>query len=476
MMLLDYWCEEVELWRKNRFFDAPFIWDYLGNFGGNTPICGPVNKVNQRITALMSDAAVENCAGIGSTLEGLNNQSMYEFLFDRAWGGEQFDTAAWLRSQAQSHAGAPDSAVESAFATFWLNVLGDRCNPSCGDVFMIVPSLTRPGRGYLGDATTYKAAPLVEAWKEMLDAGPTARQRDAYRNDLADLTRLAMANAANDARRAMFEAFERRDAIAFKKLSTQFLGMGRDLDSLLGTRPEYLFGAWVAAARTWGKDATEADYYERNARTIVTTWMGRSHSLNDYVGRDWNGLLSGYYLGRWQLYCDAIGNALDVGESPDMNVIDERLKDFEWTWARSAGGKFASKPRGDCYATSLALFKKYAPTFPVEIATWSPANTPADFADIRWPLSDPALKGGVLRVRFQYESGSKALEIQAVSLMAGGKVLAEDRHEGWSGLATTNTVYELKLPSGFSGADVTLIALARGAGGTDSSGSVSILP
>ncbi len=361
MLLLDYFCEESELWRRHQFFGAPFIWDYLGNFGGNTPICGPINKVNQRLTALMNDAAPTNCAGLGSTLEGLNNQSMYEFLFARAWAGPQCDPSAWLREQAQCHAGGPDAAVEAAFQTFWLQVLADRIDSSRGDVFMIVPSLSHPGRGYLGEAAVFQSSPLAQAWKEMLAAAPAVRTRDAYRNDLADITGMAMGAAAAEVRRQMFAAFKQKDAAAFKPLAAKFLAMGHDLDALLGTRPDYLFGIWVNGARAWGRNAAEADYYEQNARTIVTTWMGRSHSLNDYAGRDWNGLLAGYYLGRWQLYLDAIGAALADGKEADMKAIDGRLKDFEWKWAQGSGGKFAAKPKGDCHAISQALYKKYAP-------------------------------------------------------------------------------------------------------------------
>jgi alpha-N-acetylglucosaminidase len=163
---------------------------------------------------------------------------------------------------------------------------------------MMVPRLA-PGstRGFLREVV-YPPAPLAAAWKKMLEAGPTARSRDAYQSDLCDITRLSLTAAAAELRRSMFEAFNRKDASAFKKLSAQFLGLGRDLNAFLGTQPAYLFGKWVADARAWGKDAAEADYFERNARTIVTTWVGRDQKLNDYAGRDWNGLLAGYYLGR----------------------------------------------------------------------------------------------------------------------------------------------------------------------------------
>jgi alpha-N-acetylglucosaminidase len=371
MVLLDYFCEHVELWRKHDFFGAPFVWDYLGNFGGNTPVMGQINRVNQRLTAVMNDASVTNFVGIGSTLEGLNNQSMYEFLFSRAWTGPQCDVTNWLHAQARCRAGTMDSAVESAYETFWLDVIGSRVDGkhiesgdhqgdgSRGDTFMMVPRLA-PGstRGYLGDAKEYKIQPLATAWQRMLDATPTSRVHDAYRADLVDITRLTLTAIAGNLRQTMFDAYNRKDAAGFKKLKSQFLGLGDDLDGLLATRTNYRLGKWVSDARAWGRDPAEADYYERNARTIVTTWFGEKNGLNDYAGRDWNGLLSGYYLGRWQLYLDGMAAALEAGTEQDKQ-LDQRVADFEWQWVRQTGGDLSPKPSGDSYAISLALFKKY---------------------------------------------------------------------------------------------------------------------
>jgi alpha-N-acetylglucosaminidase len=480
MLLLDYFCENVELWRRHDFFGAPFIWNYLGNFGGNTPVCGPINEVNARLTAVMNDATLTNFSGIGSTLEGLHNQSMYEFLLERAWAGPQCDVKAWLQEQARCHAGGADAAVESGYATFWLESLdgrGDRRNvTSRGDVFMTVPRLASgSARGYLGEAAAVQAAPLAEAWKQMLAAKSEARAHDAYQADLVNITAETLTALAGDARRGMREAYDHKDAAAFKLRSARFLQLGRDLDPLLGTRPNYLMGKWIADARAWGKDPAEADYYERNARTIVTTWFGRNNMLNDYAGRDWNGLLGSYYLGRWQLYLGEMARALESGTAPDP-TIDARIADFEWQWARAVGTKLPAKPTGDCYAMSRALYEKYAPLVPVVLGGWTPATTPADFAEMRWQIPAANLKGETLRLRFQYESGTKALEIKGVALKNGHTTLAEDMHPGWTGIATTNSSYTLKLPQGLDAGQVTLTAVARGAGGTDSSGAVILEP
>lgn len=398
MVLLDYFCEHVELWRRHRFFGAPFIWNYLGNFGGNTPVMGQINRVNRRLTAAMTDASLTNLVGLGSTLEGLNNPSMYEFLFERAWAGPQCDVTNWLRAQACCRAGTNDPAVEWAYQTFWLEVIGNRVDGkhrdggdhegdgSRGDTFMMVPRLA-PGstRGYLGDAKEYPAAPLAVAWKEMLAAGPVARAHDAYRADLADVTRLALTRVAANLRRELFQAYNRQDAVRFNQLAARFLALGRDLNSLLATRPNYLMGKWIADARAWGANAAEADYYERNARTIVTTWFGKNNLLNDYAGRDWNGLLAGYYLGRWKLYLDAMSQALATGVAPDSN-LDQKVADFEWQWARQTGGNFPAQPVGDTVAIARKLYAKYAAALtgnPVPGDAWLKEATAADFLG-RW--------------------------------------------------------------------------------------------
>jgi alpha-N-acetylglucosaminidase len=70
LIFLDYAAEEEEFYKRTEsFYGAPFIWCYLGNFGGNTHLVAPLNKVSKRIADVLK---VENCLGVGATLEGLN--------------------------------------------------------------------------------------------------------------------------------------------------------------------------------------------------------------------------------------------------------------------------------------------------------------------------------------------------------------------------------------------------------------------
>ena len=43
MTMLDYFAERTEVWRMHdKFYGQPYIWCYLGNFGGNTVMHGNV--------------------------------------------------------------------------------------------------------------------------------------------------------------------------------------------------------------------------------------------------------------------------------------------------------------------------------------------------------------------------------------------------------------------------------------------------
>lgn len=49
-LLLDYYCEKKEVWQMtDKFFGVPYIWCYLGNFGGNSKLTGNLSEINKRI-------------------------------------------------------------------------------------------------------------------------------------------------------------------------------------------------------------------------------------------------------------------------------------------------------------------------------------------------------------------------------------------------------------------------------------------
>ena len=65
-ILLDYYAERTEVWKfSESYYKQPFIWCYLGNFGGNTMIAGNIAEVDRRLNEAFANA--ESMVGVGST-------------------------------------------------------------------------------------------------------------------------------------------------------------------------------------------------------------------------------------------------------------------------------------------------------------------------------------------------------------------------------------------------------------------------
>ena len=126
-------------------------------------------------------------------------------------------------------------------------------------------------------------------------------------------------------------------------------------DRLVAADTYFLLGKWISDARRMGTTPAEKNYFERDARNILTTWGGRGYSLNDYANRTWSGLVSNYYKERWRRFYDR----LQSGGEPDEKVLLQELQDFEWKWV-GRKERFAEKPRGDAFRLCKSLYTKYA--------------------------------------------------------------------------------------------------------------------
>ena len=86
---------------------------------------------------------------------------------------------------------------------------------------------------------------------------------------------------------------------------------------------------WIEQARSWGNSAEEKNYYERNARRIVTVWNNNLAGLNDYAGRPWDGLLKSFYLPRWSMFVDRAIACRERGIEYDEDSFVKECYKFE---------------------------------------------------------------------------------------------------------------------------------------------------
>lgn len=107
---------------------------------------------------------------------------------------------------------------------------------------------------------------------------------------------------------------------------------------------------------------------------------------------------------------------------------------------------------------------------------WSPEFLNASqpwVATLPTYYADQLRTGKPLNIRFEYKEGAHGLDISSVELLADGKPVAADRHEGFAGTHSVNPEFRLTLPRGQRG-ELSLRITAKGSGGNDSRGEVSL--
>ncbi len=362
LVFLDYVAEEQEYFQKsNNFQGAPFVWCYLGNFGGNTNLVAPLNKVVNRIKAVDFKNA---CTGVGSTLEGINqNPIIYEAVLEMPWRmNENLSADDIVVEYANRRAQTTDIATQDAWKKLRTNVLVDSAvaiwNHSI--VYQVSPVLDLNKSFWTTDPKIpYSNKKLLEAVLRMTQAGELAKSSDTWRLDLVNLTRQLLGNYGTELFNNMMADYNKNDFSAFQKSSTKFLKLGYELDELLATRHEFLLGTWLADAQSWGTTKSEKDYYARDAREIITTWHSASGGLPDYSNRQWNGLLSSYYLPRWTEFIQRLENSMQNKQAFDEADYKKWCISFEQNWVDKIDLNFIEQPVGDSVQKSFELIEKY---------------------------------------------------------------------------------------------------------------------
>lgn len=155
-----------------------------------------------------------------------------------------------------------------------------------------------------------------------------------------------------------------------------------DADALLCTDAAFALSSWVAAASAMGQEDGLAAFYNRMARSQVTTWLPACHDaaefaggvcsihtddttkppLEDYANKAWGGLAKHYYAGRVRCYSAewkrVESSATAINVTAYHACIDTLARDFQYD---SDESKFpiCHAPVGDTLVIAAALLEKY---------------------------------------------------------------------------------------------------------------------
>ncbi|TAJ11318.1 alpha-N-acetylglucosaminidase [Marinilabiliaceae bacterium JC017] len=357
MVLLDYYCENKQVWpMTDSFYGQPYIWCYLGNFGGNTMLAGNLAEVDKRIENTFQNGG-DNMNGLGSTLEALDvNPLMYEFVFEKAWNGDNMPLDQWMRHWADRRCGDKDDKVQEAWEVLLQKIYKYPARLGQATLTNARPSFNGSGNWTTDPHIDYNNKELFQAWELLLEADNN--DRNAYQYDVVNIGRQVLGNHFMVLRDQFTASYKDGELEALKRTGQQMMDLLNDLDGLLATHSSFLLGRWIEEARAMGADEAEADYYENNARNIITTWGGKAQSLNDYANRSWAGLTKGFYAARWEMFVNDVIESVEKNESFDEAVFFDKVTKFETDWV-DGNEKYNSRPVGNSNQMAKQLLEKY---------------------------------------------------------------------------------------------------------------------
>ncbi|MEY9925975.1 alpha-N-acetylglucosaminidase [Catenulispora sp. GP43] len=327
--------------------------DREADWGGTAYAFGTITNFGGRSllganAATWTDRFPKALAAKGSALTGIawmpeasgHDPAAFELFAELAWRPDPFDLSEWFGQYAARRYGKVDAAATQAWqaiAQTAYSLAPGTYSQAQDSLFSAWPDLSAVSASPDGVVMRYDGAAFQQAVLLLLQADPALRAVDAYRYDVVDLTRQALANHARVLLPRIKAAYVGRDVAGWHALTGRWLDAMALLDSLLATDERFLLGTWL---RSGGYDA----------RSLITTWGGRTPAalLRNYAGRELSGLVADVYIPRWRRHFAVL--------EPVVTGAAERWTQTDWfalddAWAR--GGKaYPTVPTGDPFAVA----------------------------------------------------------------------------------------------------------------------------
>ncbi|MFB7783042.1 alpha-N-acetylglucosaminidase [Streptomyces vinaceus] len=356
MLILDGLSDRYNrLDRETRWGGVPYAMGTIYNFGGHTTIGANTSVWIERFGPWRAKA--------GSALKGIaylpeatgTNPAAFDLFTDLAWEPGTIDQRTWFADFAGRRYGRPDKEASAA----WEELRAGPYSTSSGlwsesqdSLFTARPGLSAVGAAYWSPKSMrYPADAVRRALDHLLKVDPKLRGSSAYRFDLVDTARQALANHSRVLLPKIKAAYEAKDLTRLRALAAEWADGERRLDAVTGSDPNFLLGDWLAAARSWGADEAEQDRYEYDARSILSVWGRRSTSeggfLHDYANREWSGLIGELYAPRWAAYFETLEESLVRRAAP--REIDWHAFEEDWARRTTRHPSGANGPSGDPY-------------------------------------------------------------------------------------------------------------------------------
>ena len=345
MLLLDlavdynrcFWKTEVNWEFYKGMFGKEWVYSVIPNMGGKSGLTGKLEVyANGHLDALNSKNR-GNLVGYGTAPEGLeNNEVIYELICDAGWHTNRIDVTEWLHDYSLCRYGKVTDEIMSFWKGLQESVYGSFTDhPRYNWQF-------RPGTVRRGSIKANEA--FYQSIETLCQAIPTMKESPLFEVDMIEMTVQYLGGKIEALIQTIELAYQHGDMEKASALETEFEALMIGADRLLCSHPNLRLENWLNYARNWGSTQELKNYYEKNARRIVTIW---GPPVDDYSARIWSGLLRDYYLPRWKNYFEA-------------KRTDKAFDFVEWerTWVEEKQGLSEGKPYDNVWEACIELINQ----------------------------------------------------------------------------------------------------------------------
>ncbi|TAJ11928.1 alpha-N-acetylglucosaminidase [Marinilabiliaceae bacterium JC017] len=269
------------------FFGKQWVYSFIPNMGGKVPLNGVLDFYAKAPQEAI-DNSDTNLVGFGFAPEGIeNNEIIYELLSDWGWRTKAIDLKKWIPNYCKSRYGSSCDEIINAY---------DLLRKSCYGKFYDAPRFKYQFRPMQDYPSVNDSPEFFLAVKKFLNCSEKYKNEPLYIVDAIELSAQYLQLKADE----MLESYlndEKNDEVF-----NEAMLLLKNVDKILGSHPNHSLNRWIKFAREMGDNKLESDYYESNAKRLITTWGG---NVNEYAARTWNGLICDYYVKRWEEWHEA---------------------------------------------------------------------------------------------------------------------------------------------------------------------------
>jgi len=302
--------------------------------------------------------------GLGLTPEAIDtNPIMYDLVSDLYWESAPVNADDWVKNYTYSRYGQQLTGAQQAWKALQYsvyNAVNTGQEGASGSVIGARPSLTITRTGCCAPVQQfYDPEDVISAWNLLLSVASSLNgSSETYQNDLVMVSMQSLTDIVLSLYGEIVDAFNAGKSQQLQQLTTQFLDLIEDADTLLKSSEYFLLGPWIQQAQAWGTSADEVKMYESNARTQITLWGDKDSEISGYAYKLWSGLVLDFYGPRWGLFFLKLEDALRRQVPFNQAAFDTEVKNFEESWTQRTN-VYPTSPVGDTLQISQALFQKY---------------------------------------------------------------------------------------------------------------------